>query len=160
MELDPVTFNPTYRIMMDAAGSSAGLEIAERLGLSPEIVGRARELLDPEARRNDAYLRQLMAFLDEAESTAKTNREELEQDRLRRERVQANEAREAAARGIAAHSALDGAVKQFRLQARNELAGIRDSRERGRMERLSSKAERRLRSELVRQRSDLEWTAR
>jgi DNA mismatch repair protein MutS2 len=35
---------PTYRLQLGAAGSSSALELAERMGLSPEVVARARAL--------------------------------------------------------------------------------------------------------------------
>ena len=45
MEFDPVTLQPTYRILMGVPGRSCAIEIAARLGLPEPLLDRARELL-------------------------------------------------------------------------------------------------------------------
>jgi len=45
LDFDPVTLAPTYHLTMGIPGGSNALAIASRLGLSPEIIAYARELM-------------------------------------------------------------------------------------------------------------------
>src|SRR6185503_18510280 len=47
VEFDDRTLAPTYRLLPGIAGASAGLAIAERLGLDPAIVADARVRIAP-----------------------------------------------------------------------------------------------------------------
>jgi DNA mismatch repair protein MutS2 len=64
--IDPETYEPQYRLVLGRAGTSHALPTAERLGLDPAIVERARESIAPERRRIDALLGEAQA----AESAA------------------------------------------------------------------------------------------
>src|SRR5207244_10449953 len=43
VEFDEQTLRPTYRLLVGVAGSSSGLEIAQRFGISAEIISKANE---------------------------------------------------------------------------------------------------------------------
>lgn len=47
MEFDEATLQPTYRVLVGLPGKSSGIDIAQRLGLDPMIVKKARSLIDP-----------------------------------------------------------------------------------------------------------------
>jgi len=90
MEFDEETLQPTFRVIMNAAGVSAGLEIAERLGLSREIVEKARGLLGSGARETEAFLarlREMTAAMEDDQAALRRDREALtrEQEAARRE---------------------------------------------------------------------------
>jgi len=46
---DETTLQPTYELRMGVPGASAGINIAQRLGLNPEIVAAARSRLGAQA---------------------------------------------------------------------------------------------------------------
>ena len=56
VELDPVTLLPTYRLTMGLPGRSYAMAVAERIGLDPAVVERAKGFLDPEHRQTEALL--------------------------------------------------------------------------------------------------------
>jgi DNA mismatch repair protein MutS2 len=56
---DQATLSPTYELRLGVPGASAGLNIAERLGLAPEIVAAARTQLTTQAADIGALLDQL-----------------------------------------------------------------------------------------------------
>lgn len=61
MEFDEATLRPTYRLTLGVPGASAALSIAERLGLPPRVVARARELAGAGHVSVEALLRDLEA---------------------------------------------------------------------------------------------------
>ena len=62
---DQATLSPTYELRMGVPGASAGLNIAERLGLAPGIVAAARAQLTTQAADIGELLDQLHAQLNE-----------------------------------------------------------------------------------------------
>jgi DNA mismatch repair protein MutS2 len=62
---DPDTYEPNYRLVLGAAGRSLALEMAERLGLAPEILSDARGRLD----RREADIEALGRRLEQEHKT-------------------------------------------------------------------------------------------
>lgn len=56
MDFDPITFAPTYRLLLGSTGSSNAIQIAERLGLNKSIVNRAKSLLSEDKVQFDAII--------------------------------------------------------------------------------------------------------
>ena len=81
---DQTTLAPTYRLRMGVPGASAGLNIAERLGLAPEIVTSARANITTQAADIGALLDQLHAQL--AEAADERSRMQMREAELARER--------------------------------------------------------------------------
>jgi DNA mismatch repair protein MutS2 len=70
MEFDELTLEPTYRLLSGLPGKSSALDIAQRLGLEPSIVEKARTILHPadaEAAALIAGLHQQKAELERQE---------------------------------------------------------------------------------------------
>ncbi len=59
VELDDRTHAPTYHLRLGLSGASSGLEIARQLGLSEQLVERARGLLSETDRQAESYLEHL-----------------------------------------------------------------------------------------------------
>jgi DNA mismatch repair protein MutS2 len=64
MGFDEQTLEPTYLLRLGAPGKSAGLDIASRLGLPAELIGRARERMSTHDRDIARFLSELHERLD------------------------------------------------------------------------------------------------
>ena len=73
-EFDLERLSPTYRLVFGAPGQSAALETAERLGLEPGVIRRAREFYDAQDHRAET----LLAELTRQRLDLETQRENLE----------------------------------------------------------------------------------
>jgi DNA mismatch repair protein MutS2 len=78
MGFDEATLAPTYQLRVGLPGKSAGLDIAERLGMPEDIMKRARASLSTQ----EIELSQLIADLHERLDRASNEREALERERL------------------------------------------------------------------------------
>jgi DNA mismatch repair protein MutS2 len=61
VEFDSETLEPTYCLRMGLPGASAATSVAARMGLDPQVIARANELLDREDRQLDRVLVELSA---------------------------------------------------------------------------------------------------
>lgn len=149
LEFDEVRLQPTYRVLAGVAGTSAGIEIAARLGLPGELVDRAREILGAGGREAEtllARLRGLTASLEERSAALETAEAALVLERARfeeRSRRDAEKRRDEAAR------VLEGLVADFRKEAGREIAGLADRKLRAKLEKDQVRAESRLRSKMA-----------
>jgi DNA mismatch repair protein MutS2 len=93
MEFDELTLEPTYRLLSGLPGKSSALDIAQRLGLEPTIVEKARTLLHPaeaEAAALIAGLHQQKAELErQVGELAQQGKEQESRQRDLESRVQA-----------------------------------------------------------------------
>ncbi|MCU0728362.1 MAG: endonuclease MutS2, partial [Planctomycetes bacterium] len=92
VEFDVDTLSPTYRLVLGQAGASNALVIAERLGLPPEVVRRAKELVRPEDLESQEVLRSAQEIRSRAERHLR------DADGMRRDTERLREAAEDAAR--------------------------------------------------------------
>ncbi|HLZ12798.1 MAG TPA: endonuclease MutS2 [Candidatus Acidoferrum sp.] len=84
VEFDEVNLRPTYRLTVGVPGGSSGIAIAKRLGLTPRIIERARELMAPESLEAAdliAYLHRTRDELDRLQTQMTHERHTLEEER-------------------------------------------------------------------------------
>jgi len=74
VEFDPKTLQPTYRLLVGLPGRSNALTIAERLGISADIIQDAREMVHPDDLRSDDLLDSIQQQLREARQENETMR--------------------------------------------------------------------------------------
>jgi DNA mismatch repair protein MutS2 len=146
---DPVTLSPTYQLRLGVPGASAGLNIAERLGLSPAIVTAARAQLTTQAADIGALLDQLHAQLTAAAAerdALRTREQELARERLRLETQGRAEQKE---RTRELEAKLNSLLEDFAEQLRETVKAIDDKAVAQKLSRASSTAIARARREFA-----------
>ncbi len=144
---DQETLTPTYQLRLGVPGASAGLNIASRLGLSPEIVAAARAQLTTQTADIAAFLDQLHDQLTAAAAERETLR--LREQELARAKMQLElEGRaEQRARTRELESKLSALLDNFAVQLRDSVKAIGDKAASKRIQRDSALALARARRE-------------
>ena len=135
------TLQPTYELKIGVPGASAGINIAQRLGLNPAIIDSARSGLGTQARDVGQFLDRLHADIRQAE-TERLRLKAREQE-LERERVQlASEGRKELQLKVRdMERKLDALLRDFEYHAREAVNAVQD---RVIAQKLSKDAERRI----------------
>jgi len=135
------TLQPTYELKIGVPGASAGINIAQRLGLNPAIIEAARARLGTQARDVGDFLDRLHAGLRDAESERlrlQTSQEALERERARLA-VEGRKDQQANIREM--EKKLESVLRDFEYHAREAVTAIQD---RAAAQKLSKDAERRI----------------
>jgi DNA mismatch repair protein MutS2 len=150
VEFDEKTLQPTYRLLVGVAGSSSGLEIAERFGFPRHIVRAAAARVDDSSRAAGDYLRRIKREAEEAEAMRRALEEEraavaekyaaLERDADRRETERVQKFEREMRAGLA----------DFEQRSREMISKIEDRAERVRVEREAERRASELRREAQR----------
>ncbi len=138
---DEATLKPTYELKTGVPGASAGINIAQRLGLNPEIVRSARSRLGTQARDVGQFLDQLHAELRNAEAERlrlRNKEEELEREGTR---LAAEGKREQQEKTRELEKKLEGVLRDFEYHAREAVTAVQD---RAAAQKVSKEAERRI----------------
>ncbi|HLV95111.1 MAG TPA: Smr/MutS family protein, partial [Candidatus Acidoferrales bacterium] len=135
------TLQPTYELKVGVPGASAGINIAQRLGLNPAIIDSARSRLGTQARDVGQFLDRLHADLREAEAERlrlKSREQELDREKTRLA-TEGKIAQQAKIRDL--EKKLESVLRDFEYQARESVNAIQD---RAAAQKLSKDAERRI----------------
>ena len=87
-EFDVNTLSPTYRLLIGVPGRSNAFAISERLGISPEVVNRARDLVSAENTRFEDVVEKLEESRAQMESEHQKALELSAEARLEKENAQ------------------------------------------------------------------------
>jgi DNA mismatch repair protein MutS2 len=135
------TLQPTYELKTGVPGASAGINIAQRLGLNPAIIEAARARLGTQARDVGEFLDKLHAGLREAESERlrlQAREQELEREKTR---LAAEGKKDQQAKIREMEKKLESVLRDFEYHAREAVNAIQ---ERAAAQKLSKDAERRI----------------
>jgi DNA mismatch repair protein MutS2 len=138
---DEATLQPTYELKIGVPGASAGINIAQRLGLNPAIITSARSRLGSQTQDVARFLDRLHSDLRDLE-TERTRMKAREQE-LERERSQlaAEGRKEQQAKIREMETKLGALFRDFEYQARETVNAVQD---RAAAQKLSKDAERRI----------------
>jgi DNA mismatch repair protein MutS2 len=138
---DEATLQPTYELRLGVPGASAGINIAKRLGLNPEIIQSAQARLGTQTRDVGQFLDRLHAELREAEAERlrlKTKEEELARERAR---LASEGKREQQEKVRELEKKLEVLMRDFEYHAREAVNALQD---RAAAQKVSKDAERRI----------------
>ena len=145
------TLSPTYELRLGVPGASAGLNIAARLGLSPDIVAEARAALSTQTADIGAFLDQLHAQLAAANEERAHLRRREHEVRMERERLEAEGRTEIKQRTRELETKLNGLITDFESQLKDTVKAIDDKTLAGKIARDSALRMARLRREFSEQ---------
>jgi DNA mismatch repair protein MutS2 len=135
VEFNEKTLQPTYRLIVGVAGSSAGLEIARRFGIPGDVINSALGSVSDSSRRASEYLRSIK---NEAEDL-RAQRLALEEERAavaeKFASLETKAGRKEREREALFQKTLDTTVQEFEKRSRELVATIQDRSERLKVER-------------------------
>ena len=135
------TLQPTYELKMGVPGASAGINIAQRLGLNPAIIEAARARLGTQARDVGEFLDKLHADLREVEAERlrlQTREQDLEREKTR---LAAEGKKDQQAKIREMEKKLESVLRDFEYHAREAVNAVQDK---AAAQKLSKDAERRI----------------
>jgi DNA mismatch repair protein MutS2 len=138
---DEATLQPTYELRVGVPGASAGINIAQRLGLNAQIIDSARSRIGTQTQDVARFLDRLHAELREAEAErlrVRTREQELEKEKSR---LAAEGKKEQQVKIREMEKKLESLFKDFEYHARETVNAIQD---RASAQKLSKDAERRI----------------
>ena len=135
VEFDEKTLRPTYRLLVGIAGSSSGLEIAQRFGIPADVISKATEQVRGSSRDSSEYLRRIKREAEEAETLRKALDEERAAVAEKFAALDEQAAKHEAARQAELEKELSRKVKEFEEHSRELVAKIEDRASRLKMDR-------------------------
>lgn len=138
---DEATLKPTYELKTGVPGASAGINIAQRLGLNPEIIQSARTRLSTQACDVGKFLDRLHTEISEAKSEREQLRSKQGELDRERARLESEGKREQQAKARELEKKLEALMRDFEYHAREAVNALQD---RAGAQKLSKDAERRI----------------
>ncbi|HEX6467173.1 MAG TPA: MutS2/Smr-associated SH3 domain-containing protein, partial [Terriglobales bacterium] len=135
------TLRPTYELRVGVPGASAGINIAQRLGLNPEIIAEARANLATQTQDVAHFLDRLHEELKAAEEARDELRSREQEVAREKSRLAAEGLKEQRQRVREIEKKLELLLRDFEYQMRDSVQGVQ---ERAAAQKLSKEAERRI----------------
>ena len=138
---DEKTLAPTYELRVGVPGASAGINIAQQIGLNPEIITDARRRLSTQTQDIAGFLDKLHSDLREI-GVERLHLRQREQEVAReRSRLEAEGLKEQREKIRDLEKKLDSLMRDFEYHAREAVAAVQD---RAAAQKLGKEAERRI----------------
>jgi DNA mismatch repair protein MutS2 len=138
---DETTLQPTYELKIGVPGASAGINIAQRLGLNPAIIESARSRLGSQTRDVAHFLDRLHRELETAAEERRSLRSRSEEVEREKARLAAEGKKEQQGKIREMEKKLETLFKDFEYHAREAVNALQD---RAAAQKLSKDAERRI----------------
>ena len=126
VEFDEHALRPTYRLLLDVAGASSGIEIARRMNIPKDILDAARELVDPDHAAVQEYLRRIKDTLEEQEMLRTALTEERKAVAEKYAGFEREYAKREEARGAEFEAALERVIGEFRKESERAVRELKD----------------------------------
>ncbi len=123
---DEATLQPTYELRMGVPGASAGINIAQRLGLNPSIIDSARGRLGTQARDVGEFLDRLHADLRENKAERFRLRALEEEIEREKEKLASEGKKEHQAKVREMEKKLETLLRGFEFQARESVNAVQE----------------------------------
>jgi DNA mismatch repair protein MutS2 len=138
---DEATLQPTYELKIGVPGASAGINIAQRLGLNPEIIQSARSRLGTQARDVGQFLDRLHLEIREVEAERARLRDREEELTHEKARLASEGKREQQEKTREMEKKLETLLRDFEYHARGAVNAVQ---EKAAGQKVSKDAERRI----------------
>jgi DNA mismatch repair protein MutS2 len=138
---DEKSLQPTYELKVGVPGASAGINIAQRLGLNQQIIAAARERLAGQTQDIARFLDQLHQQLDAAERERAELRRREDEVAREKSRLEVEGMKEQRQQVREMEKKLERLLSDFEYQAREAVNAVQ---ERAAAQKLSKDAERRI----------------
>ena len=138
---DEKTLQPTYELKVGVPGASAGINIAQRLGLNPQIITAARERLGAQTQDIARFLEQLHEQLDAVEGERTDLRRREQEVAREKSRLDLEGMKEQRQQVREMEKKLETLLRDFEYQAREAVNAVQD---RAAAQKISKDAERRV----------------
>ena len=138
---NPKTLAPTYELRVGVPGASAGINIAQQIGLNTEIVAEARRRLGTQTQDIAGFLDRLHAELRRLEAERVQIRQREQEVARERGRLEAEGLKEQREKVREMEKKLDSLLRDFEYHARQAVATVQD---RAAAQKLGREAERQI----------------
>ncbi|HEU5415783.1 MAG TPA: Smr/MutS family protein, partial [Candidatus Angelobacter sp.] len=135
------TLQPTYELQVGVPGASAGINIAQRLGLNAQIIDAARAKLGTQTQDVARFLDKLHIELRQLENDRKAAQQREEEMSRELKRLEAEGAQEQRQKTREFERKLDSLIRDFEYQVREAVNAVQD---RAAQQKLSKQAEQRI----------------
>jgi DNA mismatch repair protein MutS2 len=135
------TLQPTYELQVGVPGASAGINIAQRLGLNAQIIDAARAKLGTQTQDVARFLDKLHTELRQLESDRRAAQQREEEMSRELKRLEAEGAQEQRQKTREFERKLDSLIRDFEYQVREAVNAVQD---RAAQQKLSKQAEQRI----------------